>query len=166
MKIEFGGGNNPIKRDYLQVDIRKINDSTIVCNAWEITQHIKTESVTDIFSRHFFEHLTHQQAKQTLEAWYTVCKIGARVELICPNMNKHIWQWQNWKNLSDKDKDHCRAGFWGWQRESNHSSWDLHKSGYDYEKLEEIITTHRFKNVKKLVEDTTEQNHLWVEFYK
>lgn len=166
MKIEFGGGNNPIKPDYLQVDIRKINDSTIVCNAWEITQHIKTESVTDIFSRHFFEHLTHQQAKRTLEAWYTICKIGGRVELICPNMNKHIWQWQNWKNLSDQDKDHCRAGLWGWQKESNHSSWDLHKSGYDYEKLEEIITTHRFKNVKKLVEDTIEQNHLWVEFYK
>lgn len=166
MKIEFGGGSNPIKPNYLQVDIRQIDQNTMVCNAWEIDQKVKPGTVTDIFSRHFFEHLTHSQAKRTLEAWHTICAHGARVELICPNMKKHLWQWQNWKDLTEAEKDHCRAGLWGWQRESDHSSWDLHKSGYDFAKLQELVTAHKFKNIKKLIDDGIDQNHLWVEFYR
>lgn len=166
MKLEFGGGSNPMKKDYLQVDIRRIDDRTIVCNAWDISQHVDKQTVTDIFSRHFFEHLTHVQAKRTLKAWHEICVEGARIELICPNMNKHIWQWQNWQTLSEAEKNHCRAGLWGWQKEADHSSWDLHKSGYDFAKLQEIVTAHGFKKIKKLVEDDIEQNHLWVEFYR
>ena len=34
MNIEFGGGENPRKKDYIQVDVRKIRENDIVCNAW------------------------------------------------------------------------------------------------------------------------------------
>ena len=32
MNIEFGGGENPRKKDYRQVDVRKIREDDIVCN--------------------------------------------------------------------------------------------------------------------------------------
>ena len=166
MKIEFGGGENPRKPSYMQVDIRKINDQTIMSNAWDIDKHVEENSVTDIYSRHFFEHLTHNQAKRTLSAWYTICKPGARIELICPNMNMHLWQWNNWDKLTEKEKNHCRAGFWGWQRQSDESPWDLHKSGYDYPKLKELLEQHNFINIKKIMPDGPRDKHLAVEFFK
>jgi predicted SAM-dependent methyltransferase len=79
MQLEFGGGESPRQKSYIQVDVRKLNDNTIVCNAWDIEKHVEKNIVTDIYSRHFFEHLTHDQAKRTLDAWYSVCKVGARI---------------------------------------------------------------------------------------
>ena len=37
--------------------------------------------------------------------------------VLVPNMNLHLWsQWNNWDKLDEKQKDHCRVGFWGWIR--------------------------------------------------
>lgn len=166
MKIEFGGGDTPRKPNFTQVDVRKINNNTIVCNAWDIDQYVKSNTVEEIYSRHFFEHLTHNQAKRVLTAWYKICKEGAKIELICPNMQFHLWQWNNWDKLTEKEKSHCRAGFWGWQRESDESAWDLHKSGYDFSKLKELIEKFNFKNITKIMPDGPEDKHLAVEFYK
>ena len=164
MKIEFGGGNNPRQPTYVQVDIRKLNESTLDCNSWEIQQHVAPNSVTDIYSRHFFEHLTYAQAQRTLRAWHNICTPGAKIILICPNMTFHIDQWNNWDNLSDPEKKHCRAGFWGWQRQGDKYSWDLHKCGYDFPKLKELLLEHHFKDIK--LTSPPSSRHLSVEFYK
>ena len=164
MKIEFGGGTNPRKLHYVQADIRNLGNN-IVCNTWNIVDHVQPNTVTDIYSRHLFEHLTHKQAIRTLKAWKTICAEEARVELICPNMLFHLEQWKNWGTLNTKEKDYCRAGFWGWQREADESAWDLHKSGYDFDKLKELVETHRFKKFKALSEPNIKNPHLEVEFY-
>jgi predicted SAM-dependent methyltransferase len=166
MQLEFGGGETPRQPTYTQVDVRKMNDDTIVCNAWDITKHVHPDTVTDIYSRHFFEHLTHEQAQRTLDAWYTICQKGAKIVLLCPNMNMHLWQWVNWDKLTEKEKAHCRAGFWGWQREADESAWDLHKSGYDYPKLKELVTAHGFVNVQHTMPDGPFDKHLAVDFFK
>ena len=166
MQLEFGGGENPRQKTYTQVDVRKLNDNTIVCNAWNIEKHVEKNTVTDIYSRHFFEHLTHDQAKRTLNAWYNICVDGAEITMLVPNMNLHLWQWNNWDKLTEEEKDHCRAGFWGWQREGDDSNWDLHKSGYDFKRLKELVEQHNFKNVKKFMPDGHKDKHLAVRFYK
>ncbi len=166
MKLEFGGGEKPRKEEYIQVDIRKIRENDIVCNAWEIEKQVKAKSVTSIYSRHFFEHLTHDQAKRTLTAWYNICKDGAEITMLVPNMNLHLWQWNNWDKLNEKEKEHCRVGFWGWQREGDESAWDLHKSGYDFPKLKELVEQHKFKNIVKFMNDGPKDKHLAVRFYK
>lgn len=164
MRIEFGGGTSPKQSSYKQVDVRNFKGVSYVCNAWEITSHVKYETVTDIYSRHFFEHLTHSQALRTLDAWFKILTKGGRVHLICPNMRFHLDQWHNWKNLSPEEKNHCRAGFWGWQKEGDVSSWDLHKSGYDFDKLKELVESKGFAKVKNL--DDPDSKHLEVEFFK
>jgi len=166
MKIEFGGGNNPKRPNFRQVDIRKINDDTIVCNAWEIDQQVDVNCVTEIFSRHFFEHLSHDQAKRTLDSWHKILVKGGRVEMLVPNMSMHIWQWLNWDNLTDKEKNHCRTSIWGQQREADESSWDLHKAGYDYPKLKELVEEHGFTTVRLLARNDHEFKHLHVDFFK
>jgi hypothetical protein len=86
--------------------------------------------------------------------------------MLVPNMNLHLWQWNNWDKLTEEEKDHCRAGFWGWQREGDDSNWDLHKSGYDFKRLKELVEQHNFKNVKKFMPDGHKDKHLAVRFYK
>ena len=49
MNIEFGGGENPRKKDYIQVDVRKIRENDIVCNAWEVEKHIQPNTVNNIY---------------------------------------------------------------------------------------------------------------------
>ena len=161
MNLEFGGGEKG-KLGFTQVDIRKINDDTIVCNAWQIKKYIKNNSINNIYSRHFIEHLTTSQMQKTLNAWYEICKKGANITIICPNTDAHISQWLNWEKLSAGEKRHCRAGFWGWQREADKSSWDIHKSGYNYNILKELLEQHKFINVKNLGETSIKNFHLKV----
>ena len=51
MKIEFGGGKSPRKKDWLQCDIQDLDNIDIVCNAWEICDHIENNVVEEIYSR-------------------------------------------------------------------------------------------------------------------
>ena len=51
MNIEFGGGENPRKKDYRQVDVRKIREDDIVCNAWEVEKHIQPNTVQNIVNK-------------------------------------------------------------------------------------------------------------------
>ncbi len=154
MRIEFGGGENPRKPEYTQVDIRKLDNQTIVCPAWEIDEHVEENSVTDIFSRHFFEHVSRANVKKLLEAWHKICLPKARIELICPNMKLHMWQWQNWGNLTAYEKEWCLAGFFGWQRdEDGGTDWDFHKNMYDIERITELLERYGFHDINQIAPD-------------
>ena len=173
MKLEFGGGEFPRRPNFCQVDIRDTGKkNTICCAAWDIDKKISAGSVSEIYSRHFFEHLTHQQALRTLKAWETICIPGASIIMIVPDFAFHLYQWSNWNELTNDEKDHCRAGIWGWQREGDSSAWDLHKSGYDLKRLKEIISLFNFKDIQrltsknKLIPEAGHPYHLVVEFKK
>ena len=41
---------------------------------------------------------------------------------------------------------------WVWgsiKREGDESAWDLHKSGYDFQKLKELVEQHKFRDINK-----------------
>lgn len=163
MKIEFGCGNNPTKNEFKTCDIRNIKGIDFVCPAWEIDKLVGENSVDEIFSRHFFEHLTFPQGEQVLEVWHTILKPKGRCEIMLPNMTYHINQWINKK--SEKEFNHAKAGFWGWQREAEEGqTWDIHKSGYDEESLSALVSSKGFGNIKSLAK--TKSKHLHLEFFK
>ena len=60
-------------------------------------------------------------------------------------MTFHINQWNRRKNK--KEKNHAKAGFWGWQRGEFEDTWDTHKSGYDHEFLEELLLRYNFIDI-------------------
>ena len=53
MKIEFGCGNRPTKQGFKTCDIRDVPGVDFVCPAWDIDLHVPTNSLDEIFSRHF-----------------------------------------------------------------------------------------------------------------
>ena len=159
MKIEFGCGETPTKKNFKTCDIRNVPGVDFVCPAWDIEQHVQPNTVDEIFSRHFFEHVTFIQGEKVLQAWYNILKTGGRMEMMLPNMTFHINQWMTRSNMK-----HAMAGFWGWQREGEYNLWDVHKSGYDFELLEETLLKHKFCNIKNL--RSKKDKHLHIECIK
>ena len=82
------------------------------------------------------------------------------MDIRCPNMDFHVHQWQVGKNIA-----HARAGFWGWQREAETGeTWDLHKSGYNFTQLSQILETHGYTSIRSLYKPT--HKHLGLISYK
>ena len=148
MKIEFGCGETPTKPGFLTCDIRDLPGIDFVCVAWDIDQHVAAESVEEIFSRHFFEHLTFQQGQRLMQTWYHILQVGGVCEIMVPNMDYHIQQWLNPRN--NKDFGHACAGFWGWQRGTFDDTWDIHKSGYNYDSLARLMSVTGFREIRRL----------------
>lgn len=158
MNIEFGCGDNPTKLGYKTCDIRNLSGIDFVCDAWMIDNLVAHNSVDNIFSRHFFEHLTFAQGRKTLNAWYNIMKPGATCEMLLPNIDYHIKQW-----IDKKDIEHAKAGFWGWQREGETETWDVHKSGYNFDTLSCLLSEEKFINITPI---KVKGKHLHVSFVK
>ena len=159
MKIEFGCGETPTKIGFKTCDVRKVPGVDFVCPAWEIDKHIKENSVSEIFSRHFFEHLTFRQGELVLDVWKKILLPQGIIEICLPNMLFHINQWLNEKHIPKKLR-HANAGFWGWQRGEFDDVWDIHKSGYDFETLSMLLHSKGFKNIKSLRSPTHRDLHV------
>ena len=157
MKIEFGAGETPTKTDFLQQDIRAVEGIDFVCAAWDIDEHVELNSVDEIFSRHFFEHLTFRQGEYLLEVWHKILKPGGRVEMMLPNMLCHVHQWIN-------GDPRAAENIYGHQRGEFEDTWDTHKSGYDAYSMQELVERKNFVNYKSFNKDKSK--HLHVEFYK
>lgn len=165
MKLEFGSGERPTKEGFLTVDVRDLPGVDYVCNAWEIDKHVGENSVDEIFSRHFFEHLTFEQGERQLQVWHKILKPGGRCEMMLPNMVHHVHQWIHLRNDPHALK-RAQEGFWGRQRESLTETWDIHKSGYDEETLTALVKRFDYVNITPLGKHTIKHKHLHLEFYK
>lgn len=157
MKIEFGCGDSPTKENFLTCDIRNLPGITFVCECWDIDKHVSENSVEEIFSRHFFEHLTFKQGSHLLDVWYKILKPGGKIGMIIPNMDYHAKQW-----LNGNDYNRAKKSIFGHQRGSMFDTWDIHKSGYNKDTLKELIEGKNFKKYTIL----DDGKHLSVEFFK
>lgn len=152
MKIEFGAGETPQYPDYKKCDIRDVEGIDFVCNAWEIDQHVEDDSVTHIFSRHFLEHLTFEQARHYFDACYKILKDGKAMEHVIPNMEWHCRQWLFEDNAMgfDIEEPFIRGiqGLWGKQRGELSDLWDVHKAGYKPWQIEKMLVNAGFSEME------------------
>lgn len=163
MKLEIGCGEKQRKYGYKTCDIRCLPNVDFCCNAIDLDKHIKENTVTHIYARHFMEHLTFFETDIFLKVLRKILKPTGEVEIIVPNMAYHINQWINRKN-DRKQFTHAKAGFWGWQRGKNDNYWDVHKSGHDKDTIKELIHKHKFINFRSKNDENNP--HLHVFFYK
>lgn len=158
MKIEFGCGSKPRMPGFKTCDIRDLPGVDYVCPAWEIDHFVQPNSVDEIFSRHFFEHLTYAQGERLLQSWFSILKPGAKMHMMLPNLRCHFRQW------AQGDMTAAIAGLYGWQRGEFEDLWDVHKSGYDFELLQSVLKKYNYINIKSL--KSAKNKHLYVECYK
>ena len=88
MKINLGCRNNLLK-DYINVDIQEMmikTDCPFLCaNALDIDRHFKANSVDEVVSEHFFEHLTHAEITNLLYKIFVILKPGGTIKITVPD---------------------------------------------------------------------------------
>lgn len=155
LNIEFGCGET-INKGFVGCDVREFPHVKYICNAWEIMDHgVEPDSVHCIYSRHFLEHLTLYEANKTLEVWNKILIPGGMLMITVPDVRFHMAQWMHPKrkellNYSETMtvEQWAITGLWGHQRETDQGEvWDIHKSGYDFELLNDKLIQHGFKGI-------------------
>lgn len=155
MLLDVGCGAR-LREGHVGVDVRPLPGVKYVCNAWELDQQVEAGSVDAIYSRHFFEHLSFAQGEMTLRAFRRVLRPQGGLHLVVPDIRYHMKQFLRGTRSSVSaanprwtERQHALAGFWGWQREADHTLWDVHKAGYDEELLAEALATAGFVRAKR-----------------
>lgn len=154
MKIEFGCGENPQYEGWKTCDVRNLPSIDYVCNAWDIDKHVEENSVDEITSRHFLEHLTFRQAVVYTEACYKILKPGGTFEFVIPNFVWHVRQWLTEENVMgfhiDNPFQRGMDGLWGKQRGELEELWDTHKAGYKPWQAIKLCKDAGFDNVEQI----------------
>jgi len=147
MKIEIGSGKNK-RKGYISCDIRNLPGVDYVCSANELP--FKNESIEEIYSRHLIEHFTLKEFLKVLEEWNRVLTKEGMLYIICPNIIWHLEQIlesdHNSMYSKTSGKNHRYWGFgslFGWQQDE----YDIHKFGYYFELLRDILQDFGFKNI-------------------
>lgn len=156
LKIDCGCGSK-VKRGFVGCDVRKQPGVKFVCDAWEIANHVELNSVDELYSRHMFEHLSFVNGKRTMSAWFDVLKPGGKLEVSMPDMHFHAVQYlEYYHNRKQKSRlgkgtefGHALASLFGWQRQANKQTWDIHKSGYDQLSLEALCNAVGFERFER-----------------
>jgi predicted SAM-dependent methyltransferase len=153
VNIEFGCGETPHTEGYKTCDVRALPGIDFVCNAWEIDKHVEAGSVENIFSRHFFEHLTYLQGLTFIQSCHTILKPGGQYEMLLPNFVWHVRQWLSEANVvGDMQVENPFArgveGLWGKQRGDVDETWDVHKAGYKEWQIEQLLEQNGFENIE------------------
>jgi predicted SAM-dependent methyltransferase len=146
IKINVGSGNKP-KNGYRNLD--KLIGKHIYyenTDAWDIPE--PNNSIDEIYTRHFLEHLDPIEADKTLIEFKRILKNDGLLHIIVPNISFHCKQFfmkgkSNFANSSNYE--HAMAGLYGWV---NKGTWMGHKWGYTKKTLSDLLKKHKFKNIR------------------
>ena len=120
---------------------------------------IESNSIDGIFSEHTFEHLSHQEVDNALGECYRILKPEAKIRIIVPDLsilierycsNDDNW-FQKWQDLVLKDpsRHYMKKYFTKMFAINFTASYYHHKSCWDFESLEKVLSSNGFVNIEK-----------------
>ncbi|WP_052595839.1 methyltransferase domain-containing protein [Aureispira sp. CCB-QB1] len=150
MKLEIGCGKKP-RAGYLTCDIRDLPNVDYVCSADQLP--FESGTVDEVYSRHVVEHFTLKEFLKVLAEWNRVLKTGGVVYIICPNLLWHLQQIISGSHASfysktsgSNDRFWGMGSLFGWQQDE----YDVHKFGYYFELMKDILIDFGFTQVEDL----------------
>ncbi len=149
-KIEIGAGKKP-RKGFFTCDIRNLPNVDYVCSADQLP--FENDSIDELYSRHVIEHFSLKEFLKVLQEWNRVLKLDGELYIICPNLLWHLRQILDGEHGSFYEKksgsNHRYWGFgslFGWQQDE----YDIHKFGYYFELLKEILQDLGFHKIEDL----------------
>lgn len=156
MKLDIVFSNN-------KFIIRSSSGQLYDTNPWEIHDKIINKVVDKIYTRGILQHLTFRQLDLTLKSWLKILKPGGELEIIVPDVVFYINQFldpqrkihklANGKTLQQS----ALSGICGEQ--IGDSVWNFHKSVYDLDLLNNLLTAQGFIAITQL-KDAPQNLHL------
>jgi len=150
MYLDIGSGKK-VKDGYVRCDIRDLPNVDYCCKSNNLP--FKDNNVDKIYSRHLIEHFTLKEFLEVLEEWNRVLKVGGEIYIICPNLLYHLKQILDgghesfYKKLSKQNDRYWGFGsLFGWQQDE----YDIHKFGYYFELLSDILKDFGFGKIEDL----------------
>ena len=151
VKLNIGCGPKP-KEGYVGVDVNPKVNPDIVAPASMIP--LDDNSVSEIYARHFIEHLTPYDFLETLKEWDRLLTTHGEIHLIFPNLAYHCKQLFK-PGISpfvpQTNFFHACSSIFGWTGNVTKKPNDFmsHKWGYTPKSFKALITTNtKFKPPK------------------
>lgn len=93
LKLDLGCGQN-VRKGYIGVDIAHCKGVSIVHDLTQIPWPFDDNSVTEIYSGHFFEHLNGAERIAFMQECYRILKPKAQMTIIVPH-------WSSMRSIQD-----------------------------------------------------------------
>lgn len=147
-KIEIGCGRKP-REGYESCDIRAIPGVDHICEAGKLP--FEDGTIDEIYTRHLIEHFTLKEFIEVLAEWNRVLAPGGVLYVITPNLLWHAKQLLEGSHESfyttqrgQNDRYWAFGSIFGWQQDEH----DIHKFGYYYELLKDILYEAGFGDIE------------------
>jgi SAM-dependent methyltransferase len=135
MMLHIGCGDTRIE-SFTNIDARATPATDMVAPAWDL-RPVADGSVDYIYTRHMLEHLSPADARRALREWRRVLADDGILHVVVPDIAFHARQLLGLSRSGNADQEaHALAGFYGWQRDSEH---DVHRWGYTPASLARLL---------------------------
>jgi autotransporter strand-loop-strand O-heptosyltransferase len=99
IKLNLGCGND-IRPGYINIDRFNNTGQVDLCSDFTVLP-FRSESVSEIYASHIFEHVGINDVYEVIEEWKRVLKIGGKLEIRVPNLEREV---KVWLNAKDEEK--------------------------------------------------------------
>lgn len=162
IRLEIGCGKKP-RKGFITCDVRKLPSIDYVCQADELP--FDDNTLDEIYSRHLIEHFTLKEFLKVLQEWNRVLKTNGEIYIVCPNLLWHLQQIVKGKHQSfynkksgENDRYWGFGSLFGWQQDK----YDVHKFGYYFELLRDILEEFGFVKIENLTKTPKSlENAFW-----
>jgi len=152
VKLNLGCYDKKIP-NFVNVDIRPETGCDVIDDIFKLEKFEKS-SADLIYACHSLEHADYEEAEAALRRWFDVLRPGGTLRLAVPDMEAHFAHYYYHRDLRL-----LHSTFWGSQRHS----YDYHKNGWDFKKLEEDLSAVGFANIRRY--DWRETEHFYIDDY-
>lgn len=155
LSVEIGCGPHS-ETECLKTDIARHPGVAVVCDAERLP--FAPDSVSRIYCRHAFEHLSRVGAERAANEWYAVLRPGGHVEVNVPDIEFHAIQYflpgesrplLSRHRLRLSNRDHALLSIYGWQEDQ----FAFHKWGYSFESLTQLFHSAGFSLIQRIQAD-------------
>ncbi len=109
----------------------------------------KNNSVQNIFSSHFLEHLTEKQAIGLLKECERVLKSGGIIRIVVPSLDNEISEMEQIINRYKNENNVDAVQKYLTMDKENHNSFSFHRKMYNFNELKKVLESAGFSKIRK-----------------